>query len=184
MGHEYVQKAALTFKDGLFINPVIGKKKPGDFLDEVIIDAYKALIKNYYPQNRVVLSIFETEMRYAGPKEAIFHAIARKNFGCDHIIIGRDHAGVGKFYGPYEAHDIFKYFPNLGIEPLFFRSFSRCNICDSVVNDKICPHPPENHSYFSGTKIRELLNSGKKPKPDVMRPEVAEVILKYKNPFC
>lgn len=184
LGHEYVQKAALTFSDGLFINPVMGKKKSGDFLDEVIIEAYRALIKNYYPDNRIVLSTFETEMRYAGPKEAVFHAIARKNFGCDHIIIGRDHAGVGDFYGPYDAHEIFKHFPDLGIEPLFFRSFSRCNICNSVVNDKICPHPPEKHNFFSGTKIRKLIKSGKEPTPDVMRPEVAEVILKYQNAFC
>ncbi len=184
LGHEYVQKAALTFKDGLFINPVIGKKKPGDFLDIVIIEAYKTLIDNYFPENRVVMSTFETEMRYAGPKEAIFHAIARKNFGCDYIIIGRDHAGVGDFYGPYEAHEIFRHFPDLEIEPLFFRSFSRCNICNSVVNDKICPHPQKDHTFFSGTKIRDLIKSGKKPTPDIMRPEVAEVILKYKNPFC
>ncbi|MBD3214537.1 MAG: sulfate adenylyltransferase [Candidatus Lokiarchaeota archaeon] len=184
LGHEYVQKAALTFNDGLFINPVMGKKKEGDFLDEVIINSYKALIKNYYPPDRVVLSTFETEMRYAGPKEAVFHAIARKNYGCDHIIIGRDHAGVGDFYGPYDAHEIFKHFPDLGIEPLFFRSFSRCEICNSVVNDKICPHPSENHNFFSGTKIREILSSGQEPTPNVMRPEVAKVILKYKNPFC
>jgi sulfate adenylyltransferase len=184
LGHEYVQKAALTFSDGLFINPVMGKKKHGDFLDEVIIHAYKTLIDKYYPENRVVLSTFETEMRYAGPKEAVFHAIARKNFGCDHIIIGRDHAGVGDFYGPYEAHEIFKHFPDLEIEPLFFRSFSRCNICNSVVNDKICPHPQNDHTFFSGTKIRELIKSGKKPMPDIMRPEIADVILKYKNPFC
>ena len=183
MGHEYVQKAALTFNDGLFINPVIGKKKKGDFLDDVIIESYRVLIKNYYPRDRVVLSIFETEMRYAGPKEAIFHAIVRKNFGCDHIIIGRDHAGVGKYYNPYDAHKIFDEFPDLGIEPLFFRSFSRCNICDSVVNDKICPHPPDKHSFFSGTKIRDILNSGETPNPNIMRPEIAEVILKYQNPF-
>ncbi|MHA1196544.1 MAG: sulfate adenylyltransferase, partial [Promethearchaeota archaeon] len=160
LGHEYVQKAGLTYVDGLFINPVIGKKKKGDFLDEVIIEAYKTLIKEYYPKDRVVLSTFETEMRYAGPKEAIFHAIARKNFGCDHIIIGRDHAGVGDYYGPYDAHKIFDEFPDLGIEPIKFRSFSRCKKCNAIVNDKICP-----------------------PGPDVMRPEVAEVILKYKNPF-
>lgn len=184
LGHEYVQKAGLTFNDGLFINPVMGKKKAGDFKDEVIIEAYQALIDNYYPQDRIVLSTFETEMRYAGPKEAVFHAIARKNFGCDHIIIGRDHAGVGDFYGPYDAHEIFKHFPNLGIEPLFFRSFSRCTICNSVVNDKICPHGPDDHIFFSGTKIRKLINSGKCPTPDIMRPEVADVILKHQNPFC
>ncbi|MFX0075459.1 MAG: sulfate adenylyltransferase [Candidatus Hermodarchaeota archaeon] len=184
LGHEYVQKAGLTFVDGLFINPVIGKKKEGDFLDTVIIETYKELIKHYYPQNRVVLSTFETEMRYAGPKEAIFHAIARKNFGCDHIIIGRDHAGVGNYYGPYDAHKIFENFPDLGIEPLFFRSFSFCTKCNSIVNDKICPHSNDLHKFFSGTKIREILLSGKLPTPDIMRPEIAKVILKYGNPFC
>ncbi len=183
LGHEYVQKAGLTSVDGLFINPVIGKKKVGDFLDEVIIKSYQALIKEYYPKDRVVLSTFETEMRYAGPKEAIFHAIARKNFGCDRIIIGRDHAGVGDFYGPYDAHKIFDLFPDLGIEPIKFRSFSKCSKCSSVVNDKICPHPPEMQNFFAGTKIRAALQAGKSPEEDVMRPEVAEVILKYNNPF-
>jgi sulfate adenylyltransferase len=183
LGHEYVQKAGLTYVDGLFINPVIGKKKKGDFLDEVIIESYKALIKEYYPKNRVVLSTFETEMRYAGPKEAIFHAIARKNYGCDHIIIGRDHAGVGDYYGPYDAHFIFDNFPDLGIKPIKFRSFSKCSKCNAVVNDKICPHPPEYQNYFAGTKIRAALQAGKPPSTEVMRPEVAELILKYKNPF-
>ena len=183
LGHEYVQKAGLTYVDGLFINPVIGKKKSGDFKDEVIIESYQALIKEYYPQDRVVLSTFETEMRYAGPKEAIFHAIARKNFGCDHIIIGRDHAGVGNYYGPYDAHYIFENFPDLGIEPIKFRSFSKCSKCNAVVNDKICPHPPEMQNYFAGRDIRAALEAGKPPDTEVMRPEVAEVILKYENPF-
>ncbi|MFX0036799.1 MAG: sulfate adenylyltransferase [Candidatus Hermodarchaeota archaeon] len=183
MGHEYVQKAGLTYVDGLFINPVIGKKKSGDFLDEVIIKSYQALINEYYPQDRVVLSTFETEMRYAGPKEAIFHAITRKNFGCDHIIIGRDHAGLGNYYGPYDAHKIFDNFPDLGIKPIKFRSFSKCSKCGSVVNDKICPHPPEMQNYFAGTDIRDAIKSGKLPDPEVMRPEVAKIILQYKNPF-
>ncbi|MFX1274394.1 MAG: sulfate adenylyltransferase [Promethearchaeota archaeon] len=183
LGHEYVQKAALTFTDGIFINPVIGKKKNGDFLDEVIINAYKVLIKEYYPKNRAVLSTFETEMRYAGPKEAIFHAIARKNFGCDFIIIGRDHAGVGNYYGPYDAHEIFKQFPDLGIEPIKFRSFSKCSKCDSIVNDKICPHPPEMQNFFAGRDIRDALIAGIPPNSELMRPEVAEIILKFKNPF-
>ncbi len=183
LGHEYVQKAGLTYVDGLFINPVIGKKKVGDFLDEVIIKSYQVLINEYYPKDRVVLSTFETEMRYAGPKEAIFHAIARKNYGCDHIIIGRDHAGVGDFYGPYDAHKIFDNFPDLGIEPIKFRSFSKCSKCNAVVNDKICPHPPEMHNYFAGREIRAALQSGKPPDPEVMRPEVAKVILEYENPF-
>ncbi|MFX1419564.1 MAG: sulfate adenylyltransferase [Promethearchaeota archaeon] len=183
LGHEYLQKAGLTYVDGLFINPVIGKKKIGDFLDEVIIRTYQVLIKEYFPRDRVVLSTFETEMRYAGPKEAIFHAIARKNYGCDHIIIGRDHAGVGDYYGPYEAHNIFDQFPDLGIEPIKFRSFSKCNKCNSIINDKICPHPPEMQNFFAGTEIRNALQSGKTPDPEVMRPEVAKVILEYKNPF-
>lgn len=183
IGHEGVQKAALTIADGLFINPVIGKKQKGDFLDEVIIESYKALIREYYPKNRVVMSTFETEMRYAGPKEAIYHAIARKNFGCNHIIIGRDHAGVGDFYGPFDAHYIFDQFPDLGIEPIKFRSFSKCSKCDAVVNDKICPHPPEMQNFFAGREIRAALLEGKPPDPEVMRPEVAQVILKYKNPF-
>ncbi|MFW9821476.1 MAG: sulfate adenylyltransferase [Candidatus Thorarchaeota archaeon] len=183
LGHEYVQKAGLTYCDGLFINPVIGKKKVGDFLDEIIIESYQVLIKEYYPKDRVILSTFETEMRYAGPKEAIFHAIARKNFGCDHIIIGRDHAGVGNYYGPYDAHDIFEKFPDLGIEAIKFRSFSKCSKCNSIINDKICPHPPEMQNYFAGSEIREALIRGKPPGSDLMRPEVAEVILQYKNPF-
>jgi len=183
LGHEYVQKAGLTYVDGLFINPVVGKKKEGDFLDIVIIEAYKALIREYYPKDRVVISTFETEMRYAGPKEAIYHAIARKNFGCTHLIIGRDHAGVGDYYGPYDAHFIFDKFPDLGIEPIKFRSFSKCSKCQAVVNDKICPHPPEMQNYFAGREIRAALLAGKPPDPEVMRPEVAEVILKYKNPF-
>jgi sulfate adenylyltransferase len=183
LGHEYVQKAGLTYVDGLFINPVIGKKKSGDFLDKVIIESYLALIKEYYPKNRVVLSTFETEMRYAGPKEAIFHAITRKNYGCDHIIIGRDHAGVGDYYGPYDAHLIFDRFPDLGIEPIKFRSFSKCNKCGSVVNDKICPHPPEMQNFFAGREIRAALQSGNLPDAEVMRPEVAKIILEYENPF-
>jgi sulfate adenylyltransferase len=183
LGHEYVQKAGLTYVDGLFINPVIGKKKKGDFLDEVIIESYKELIKEYYPKNRVVLSTFETEMRYAGPREAVFHAIARKNYGCDHIIIGRDHAGVGSYYGPYDAHFIFDNFPNLEIEPIKFRSFSKCSKCDAVVNDKICPHPPEMQNYFAGREIRAALQVGMAPSAEVMRPEVANIILKYEYPF-
>ncbi|HEC36885.1 MAG TPA: sulfate adenylyltransferase, partial [bacterium] len=160
LGHEYIQKAGLTYVDGLFINPVIGKKKVGDFLDDVIIKAYQVLIDEYYPKDRVVLSTFETEMRYAGPKEAIFHAIVRKNYGCDHIIIGRDHAGVGDYYGPYDAHKIFENFPDLGIEPIKFRSFSKCKKCNAVVNDKICPHPPEFHNFFAGREIRAALQRG------------------------
>ena len=183
IGHEYVQKTALTFVDGLFINPIIGKKKPGDFRDDVILASYDSLIKNYYLKDRAVMSILRTSMKYAGPREAIHHAIMRKNFGCTHFIVGRDHAGVGNYYGPYDAHDIFSEFPDLGIVPVFFRSFSRCTKCNSVVNDKICPHDQKYHINFSGKKIREILNDGKIPPEDMMRKEVSETILKFKEPF-
>ncbi|MFO8077425.1 MAG: sulfate adenylyltransferase [Thermoplasmatota archaeon] len=183
LGHEYVQKTALTFVDGIFINPIIGKKKPGDFKDEVILKSYETLMQHYYLKKRSVMSILRTSMKYAGPREAIHHAIMRKNFGCTHFIVGRDHAGVGSYYGPYDAHDIFKEFPDLGITPIFFRSFSRCTKCNSVVNDKICPHDQKHHINFSGKKIRALLREGKVPPEDMMRKEVAETILQYDQPF-
>jgi len=183
IGHEYVQKTALSIVDGLFINPVIGKKKKGDFKDEVIIDAYKALMENYYPQDRVFLSILSMQMRYAGPREAIHHAIIRKNFGATHFIVGRDHAGVGSFYGPFDAHKIFDDYPDLEIEPIFFKAFFKCKKCGSIANDKTCPHSDEFKINFSGTSIRSALQEGKRPSSDVMRPEVADVILRYENPF-
>ena len=183
LGHEYVQKTALTFVDGIFINPILGKKKTGDFKDEVILKSYETLMQHYYLKERSVMSILRTSMKYAGPREAIHHAIMRKNFGCTHFIVGRDHAGVGNYYGPYDAHDIFKEFPDLGIIPIFFRSFSRCTKCDSVVNDKICPHDQKFHINFSGKKIRAILREGKVPPEDMMRKEVAETILQYNQPF-
>ncbi len=183
IGHEYVQKTALTFTDGVFVNPVIGRKKKGDFKDEVILASYDELIRNYYLRERAVVAILQMEMRYAGPREAIFHAIIRKNFGCTHIIIGRDHAGVGNYYPPYAAQDIFQEFPDLGIVPLFFKSFYFCKKCNSVVNEKTCPHPPEEHINFSGTKIREMLIQGKIPPPELMRPEVAKIIISFDKPF-
>ena len=183
LGHEYVQKTALTFVDGVFINPVIGRKKRGDFRDEVILEAYNVLIEHYYLKDRAVMSILPFEMRYAGPREAVFHAIVRKNFGCTHFIVGRDHAGVGDFYPPYAAQDIFDEFPDLGIIPLFFKTFYYCKKCGGVVNEKICPHGEEQHVKFSGTRIRELLRRGQRPPREMMRPEVVDVILRSGNPF-
>ncbi|MGB8953452.1 MAG: sulfate adenylyltransferase [Candidatus Aminicenantales bacterium] len=183
IGHEYVQKTALTFTDGIFINPVIGRKKKGDFKDEVILASYEELIKNYYLKERAVMAILQMEMRYAGPREAIHHAIIRKNFGCTHIIIGRDHAGVGNYYSPYAAQDIFDEFPDLGIVPLFFKSFYYCKKCRSVVNEKTCPHPPSEQVQFSGTKIRDMLVRGEYPPPELVRPEVAKIIMEYASPF-
>ena len=129
------------------------------------------------------MAILQMEMRYAGPREAIHHAVIRKNFGCTHIIIGRDHAGVGKYYHPFAAQDIFDEFPDLGIVPLFFRSFYFCKKCNSVVNEKICPHPASEQIQFSGTKIRDLLVQGIVPQAELMRPEVAKVIMGFKEPF-
>lgn len=183
VGHEYVQKSALTFVDGLFINPVLGRKKKGDYRDEVIIKAYETLFEHYYPDNAATLATVRYEMRYAGPREAIHHAIMRKNFGATHFIVGRDHAGVGNYYGPYEAHDIFNEFPDLGITPMFFKEFFYCRRCGSIVNERICPHPMADREYFSGTKIRNMIKEGEVPPSYFMRPEVYDVIRSFERPF-
>lgn len=183
MGHEYVQKAALTFVDGLFINPVLGKKKKGDYRDEVIIKAYETLFKYYYPKDTATLATVRYEMRYAGPREAIHHAIIRKNFGATHIIIGRDHAGVGNYYGPYEAWDLFDEFPDLGITPMFIKEAFYCKRCGGMVNAKICPHGEEFHVRISGTTLRKMIMENKKPPEYMMRPEIYEVIRSFENPF-
>ena len=183
LGHEYVQKTALAFVDGLFINPLIGRKKQGDYKDEVIIDAYEALMRHYYLRDAAALVTLEMEMRYAGPREAIFHAIVRKNFGCTHFVVGRDHAGVGNYYGPYEAQEKFDDYPDLGITPLFFRSFFYCRKCGGVENDKVCPHGPEDHINFSGTRMRGFLMRGERPSREMMRPEVVDAILRHPDPF-
>jgi sulfate adenylyltransferase len=183
VGHEYVQKTALAFTDGLFINPLIGKKKAGDFTDEVIIDTYTTLFDNYYLRNAASLVTLEMEMRYAGPREAIFHAICRKNYGCTHFIVGRDHAGVGNYYGSYEAQEKFSEFPDLGVTPLFFRSFFYCKKCGGVQNDKVCPHGPEEHLNFKGREMRSMLMNGERPSELLMRPEVVDAILRHTEPF-
>jgi sulfate adenylyltransferase len=183
LGHEYVQKTALSIVDGLFINPLIGKKKSGDFRDEVILESYKALMENYYPEASTTMSVLHTEMRYGGPKEAIHHAIMRKNFGCTHFIVGRDHAGVGDYYGPFDAHAIFDDYPELGITPVMFRSFFYCKKCASIANDKVCPHSGDHIVNFAGRRIREMLSNGEPPPLDMMRKEVADSILSYENPF-
>jgi sulfate adenylyltransferase len=183
IGHEYLQKIALTLYDGLFVNPVIGKKKSGDFQDEVIIATYNTLLDKYYRKERVIFGTLETEMRYAGPIEAIFHAIVRKNFGCSHIIIGRDHAGVGNYYGPYAAREIFSQFPDLGISPLPFDELFYCKKCYGIASDRICPHDAAEQVRLSGTKVREIFKSGQRPPAEFIRPEVSEVVLSFAKPF-
>jgi sulfate adenylyltransferase len=172
-GHEDLQKTVLGLVDGLLIQPVIGAKKPADFTDAAIVAAYQALTENYFPPDRVVLSPLPTDMHYAGPNEAIHHAIMRKNFGCTHIIIGRDHAGVGNYYGEEEAIERFSDFPDLGIQPIVIRGdFWFCRRCNRVASDRTCPHPVEDRIEFSGTRIRETIQAGDAPPEQVMRPEV------------
>ena len=183
VAHEMLQKAALNLYDGLFMNPLIGKKKQGDFKDEVILAAYETLIENYYPVDRAVFATLHTEMRYAGPKEAIQHAIMRKNFGCTHFIVGRDHAGVGTYYHPFASHEIFKNYPDLGIQPVFFPAFYYCKKCLSYANERNCPHGPEVRDELSGTKMRRMVISGEIPAEHLMRPEVAKLIVSFKEPF-
>ena len=183
VAHEMLQKAALNLYDGLFVNPLIGKKKQGDFKDEVILATYVALIDNYYPKDRAMFVTLHTEMRYAGPKEAIHHAIMRKNFGCSHFIVGRDHAGVGTYYHPFAAHAIFKDYTDLEIEPVFFPSFYYCKKCLSYANERNCPHGPEFREELSGTKMRNMVGSGEIPAEHLMRPEVAKIIISFKEPF-
>ncbi len=183
VAHEMLQKAALNLFDGLFVNPLIGKKKQGDFKDEVILASYEALIENYYPKNKAMFVTLHTEMRYAGPKEAIHHAIMRMNFGCSHFIIGRDHAGVGSYYHPFAAHEIFKDYPDLGIKPVFFPAFYYCKKCLSYANERNCPHGPELREELSGTKMRKMVSSGEMPAEHLMRPEIAKLIVSFKEPF-
>jgi len=183
VAHEILQKTALTTRDGLFVNPLIGKKKLGDFTDEVIIKSYEVLIENYYAKNRCKLATLHTEMRYAGPKEAIHHAIMRQNYGCTHIIIGRDHAGVGNYYSPFAAQDIFKDYSDLEITPIFFPAFFYCKKCITFTNERVCPHGIETRDEISGTKLREMIQNGKAPSEFILRPEVSQIIMNHNNPF-
>ena len=183
VAHEMLQKTAITTRDGVFVNPLIGKKKSGDFKDEVIVKAYETMISNYYPENRCKLATLHTEMRYAGPKEAIHHAIMRQNYGCTHIIIGRDHAGVGKFYDPFAAHKIFDDYPELDITPIFFPAFFYCKKCLTFTNPKVCPHDAESREQISGTQLREMLQNGQSPSQFILRPEVSNVIIDFDKPF-
>jgi sulfate adenylyltransferase len=183
--HEFLQMKALERVDGLFVHPVIGKKKAGDFRDEVILEAYKILMDKYYPAGKSFLGILPLKMRYAGPREAVMHALIRRNYGCTHMIIGRDHAGVGDFYDSYAAHNIFDEFSKdeLGIEILKFENVSYCRSCDELRMEKTCPHKPGHKFHLSGTKIRDMIINKEKLPEEFIRKEISEYLINHPNPF-
>jgi len=179
--HEYLIKIALEISDGVLIHPIVGQLKDGDIPADIRMKCYHTSLKNYFPDQRVLMKVYPMEMRYAGPKEAVLHAIIRQNFGCTHLIVGRDHAGVGNYYGPFDAQNIFDCLESedLIIKPLKLDWTFWCYKCSSIVSPKTCPHGNENHLMISGTELRNILLSGKRPPEEFSRPEVSDILLDY-----